>query len=277
MTALETLPAAHGLPTPSAWPFPTLTPMKYGRILADPAWKYAMRSAKGYEKSPEKHYRTMPLPEMMQLPVSHLATDDCLLVMWSTWPHLDQAMRLMDVWGFKYKTGGAWVKRTKYGKPCFGTGYIFRSSTEPFLVGTIGKPTIYVKNQRNLIETEDWIETDDYSLIESHIDYLRREHSRKPPQMHTILERMRPEHFGAELFATEVISGYDAWGDQIGKFDDPFKSLKKVRDNDDETGKAGRVDRGRRMGAGGGGSNRPGRRRATGTDGAGQVGGLPIE
>ncbi len=35
------------------WPFDGLMPMRYGAILADPPWAYAMRSPKGYDKSPE--------------------------------------------------------------------------------------------------------------------------------------------------------------------------------------------------------------------------------
>jgi len=67
------------------WPFDPLTPMKYGAILADPPWAYAMRSEKGYEKSPEAHYETMPLADIKALPVRELAGPDCLLFMWSTW------------------------------------------------------------------------------------------------------------------------------------------------------------------------------------------------
>ncbi|HEY0212382.1 MAG TPA: MT-A70 family methyltransferase [Paenirhodobacter sp.] len=55
--------------------------MKYGAILADPPWAYAMRSAKGYAKSPEAHYRTMSAEALRALPVGQLAGPDCLLFM----------------------------------------------------------------------------------------------------------------------------------------------------------------------------------------------------
>ncbi len=150
------------------WPFEDLTPMKYGAILADPPWAYAMRSEKGHAKSPEAHYLTMSLAGIKALPVAQLAGPDCYLFLWSTWPHLPQAFEVMDAWGFRYVTGGAWIKRTKTWKPAFGTGYVLRSATEPFLVGAIGRPEISSRSERNVIlAPED---------IPDAIDGLRREH-----------------------------------------------------------------------------------------------------
>lgn len=192
------------------WPFDQLTPMKYGAILADPPWAYAMRSDKGYEKSPEAHYSTMPLEQIKALPVGHLAGPDCLLFMWSTWPHLGQAMEVMAAWGFVYITGGSWTKRTPLGKAAFGTGYVLRSSTEPFLVGRLGAPQIASRSERNLIEA---------ALIPNGIESLRREHSRKPPEMRAMIERLLPRAHCAELFAREPWPGHDVWGNQVQKFE----------------------------------------------------------
>ena len=182
------------------WPFEGLTPFKYGAILADPPWAYDMRSEKGHAKSPEAHYATMPPAAIKALPVGQLAAPDCLLFLWSTWPHLPLAMEVMSAWGFTFKTGGAWVKRTPGGKPAFGTGYLLRSATEPFLVGTIGAPAIRSKSVRNLI------------------DAPRREHSRKPPEAREMVDRLLPDVWACELFAREEWPGRDVWGDQVGRF-----------------------------------------------------------
>ncbi|MHB2265830.1 MT-A70 family methyltransferase [Aliihoeflea sp. PC F10.4] len=182
------------------WPFDPLVPLKYGAILADPPWSYAMRSKKGYEKSPEAHYTTMSEAELCALPVGHLAHPDCFLFMWSTWPHLPQAMRVMSAWGFTYKTGGSWTKTTPSGKRAFGTGYVLRSSTEPFLIGTIGEPRTRSKSVRNLIESP------------------RREHSRKPPEARAIIDQLFPDQFACELFAREPWPGRDVWGNELQKF-----------------------------------------------------------
>ena len=134
-----------------------------------------------------------------------------MMFMWSTWPHLPQAMALMKAWGFAFSTGGAWVKRTPTGKPTFGTGYVLRSSTEPFLVGRIGKAKIASRSERNLIEVEE-------DISATLIDGLRREHSRKPPEMRAMIERLLPDVCCAELFAREPWPGHDIWGDQTDKF-----------------------------------------------------------
>lgn len=195
------------------WPFDPLTPMKYGAILADPPWAYAMRSDKGYDKSPEAHYGTMPLDQIKALPVDHLAGPDCLLFMWSTWPHLAQAIEVMAAWGFVYITGGSWTKRTPLGKAAFGTGYVLRSSTEPFLVGRLGAPQISSRSERNLIEA---------AVIPNGIESIRREHSRKPPEMRAMIERLLPRAHCAELFAREPWPGHEVWGNQVEKFEAPI-------------------------------------------------------
>lgn len=192
------------------WAFGHLTPMKYGVILADPPWRYVMRSEAGLGKSPEAQYDTLPIDQIAALPVSHLAGPDCLLFMWSTWPHLTEALRVMDSWGFRYVTGGSWTKRTKNWAVNMGTGYVLRSATEPFLVGKIGNPQIRSRSQRNLILAPEEIP----DLIEG----IRREHSRKPPEMREMIDRLLPDVWGAELFAREPWEGREVWGKESGKF-----------------------------------------------------------
>lgn len=196
----------------SDWPFGHLTPLKYGAILADPPWRYDMRSEKGKAKSPEAHYATMPLEEIKALPVDRLAGPGCLLFLWSTWPHLPQAMACMASWGFEFKTGGAWIKRSKSWKLTFGTGYVLRSASEPFLVGTIGRPQTASRSERNVIAAPE--------LLPDLMESLRREHSRKPIEMRGMIERLLPRQHAVELFAREAWPGHDVWGNQTGRFGD---------------------------------------------------------
>lgn len=198
------------------WPFADLTPMKYGAILVDPPWSYAMRSDKGLAKSPEAHYDTMPLDEIKALPVGHLAGPNCYLFMWSTWPHLPQAMEVMAAWGFRYVTGGSWTKRTVNWKTAFGTGYVLRSATEPYLVGCIGHPKPATRSERNIIAAPESVLA--YEDIPDSIEAIRREHSRKPVQMRAMIERLLPGEYACELFAREAWQGYDVWGNQADKF-----------------------------------------------------------
>lgn len=200
----------------TVWPFENLQPFKYGAILADPPWAYEMRSEKGYEKSPESHYKTMPLDQIKALPVAELATGDCLLFLWSTWPHVAQALEVMQTWGFSYITGGAWIKRTTNWNMSFGTGYVLRSASEPFLVGKIGQPRVSSRSERNVIDAP--ICTTTVSEVPDLIESIRREHSHKPPEMREMIDRLRPDHFKCELFGREPWADNDVWGNETSKF-----------------------------------------------------------
>jgi len=115
---------------------------------------------------------------------------------------LPEALDVMRAWGFKFKTAGAWAKESKSGeKVAFGTGYVFRSAAEFYLVGTIGKPEIKSRSIRNLI----------WSPV--------REHSRKPDQIFRDVEELFEGPY-LELFAREPRPGWTSWGNQVGKFAD---------------------------------------------------------
>ncbi|MFZ1680959.1 MAG: MT-A70 family methyltransferase, partial [Rhizobiaceae bacterium] len=189
--------------TSGQWPFGGLVPGKYWAILADPPWQFTVRGHGGHGKSPEAHYATMPGYALAHLPVARLAAPSALLVLWATWPHLETALNVMRAWGFTYKTGGAWTKRTPAGKAAFGTGYILRSACEPFLVGTRGAPKTMDRSVRNLIE----------SLEEASVDAQRREHSRKPREMRALIERLTAGP-ACELFGREPWPGHAVWGDE---------------------------------------------------------------
>ena len=168
-----------------------------------------MWSESGHAKSPEAHYATQGEDWIGSLPVSHLAGPECLLFLWTTWPHLPQALRVMEAWGFRFVTGGSWNKRTASGKTAFGTGYVLRSASEPYLVGKIGSPQIASRSCRNLIDAEETPDT---------IEAIRREHSRKPVEMRRMIEQLLPKAFACELFAREPWAGHDVWGNQTDLF-----------------------------------------------------------
>ena len=169
--------------------------------MADPPWSFATYSDTGITiKGASGQYRIMDIDDIKALPVWTLAAPDCILWMWSTAPHLRQALDVMDAWRFEYSTCGSWAKRTKNGKLRWGTGYRLRSTSEPFLIGTRGKP----KNKRN---------------VASHIDGLAREHSRKPEAAFAAAEKLMPSARRLELFSRQSRHGWSTWGDEAEKFD----------------------------------------------------------
>jgi N6-adenosine-specific RNA methylase IME4 len=60
----------------------------------------------------------MLLGDICALPVGKLATDDALLFLWSSTPKLYEAMKVLDAWGFEYRTNFVWVK-DKWGMGCY--------------------------------------------------------------------------------------------------------------------------------------------------------------
>lgn len=193
-----------------SWPFDPLVPMKYGAILADPPWQQKMRSEHGYAKSPQAHYETMSFDELAALPVSHLAGPDCYLFLWAIWPMVPDALELMRAWGFVYVSGGSWNKRTVNAKAVMSTGYVVRGGGEPYFIGRIGRPERASRSVRGLIDAPE--------LIPDTIEAIRREHSRKPPNMRQMINELLPRQHFCELFAREPWAGHEVWGNETAKF-----------------------------------------------------------
>jgi N6-adenosine-specific RNA methylase IME4 len=175
---------------------------QYGVILCDPPWEYDISHRNG---AAGKHYQTMALGELMAMPVNALAADDCVLLMWGTWPKLAEAcLPLMAAWGFEYVTGFPWVKIIGFPKidlfddlrirPAFGTGYWIRGATEPILIGRRGKASP---------PDRDW----------AGILCERMQHSRKPERLHHYAMSMPGPYL--ELFARRSYPGFDIWGNQV--------------------------------------------------------------
>lgn len=200
-----------------AWPFGELRPFSFDLVMADPPTSFRLWSEKGEAKSPQAQYDTMTIEEIAALPVGHLAAKDCALWLWWTWPLLldggDPGRRIpgdasfspagavMKAWGFRYVSGGAWFKRTVTGKPAFGPGYRWRSTCEPYLLGTNGNPATMGATHRNAIEG------------------LAREHSRKPKEAYEFCETWIPGARRLDLFSRATRPGWTAWGKEAGKFD----------------------------------------------------------
>ncbi len=181
----------------------------YRAILADPPWRFATYSDKGKGRSAEAHYDCMTLPEIKAMPVADWAAQDAVLFLWATDPLLPRALEVIAAWGFTYKTVGFyWVKLNKgrggmfVGQRDFFTGMGFwtRANPEPCLLATRGKP-----RRRG---------TDVAKLIVA----PRREHSRKPDEIHDRIERLVEGPY-LELFARASQPGWDRFGNQPELFD----------------------------------------------------------
>ena len=194
------------------WPFADLRPLGYDVILCDPPTRFETFSAAGEDKPPQAQYATMTWDDLADLPVAQLGRGDTILLLWACWPTLPQSLDLLQRWGFRFVTGGSWHKRTKHGKTAFGTGYVLRSASEPYLIGTLGKPKT-ANNVRGVMVSEGLLE----------MDAQTRGHSRKPDLQYDYCERLAPRAVRfVELFARQRWTGspgWDAWGAEVGKFE----------------------------------------------------------
>ena len=175
------------------------TDKKYNIIYADPPWRYQDRKCNG---ACEFHYNTMKIDEICKLPIQKITEKDAVLFLWCTYPMLQEALQLINAWGFRYKTiGFQWVKQNKSGNGFFfGLGRWTRGNTECCLIATKGKP----KRINNSVS----------QLIVSPI----QAHSQKPSQTRDKIVQLLGDMPRIELFARQTADGWDCWGNETDKF-----------------------------------------------------------
>src|SRR5262245_22094016 len=89
----------HDCPETTTWFFDPLPVGNYDLVVIDPPWPFQTWSPLGQGKSPSKHYRTMPLNEIMALPIRKLLKDNAIVYLWATGPLLDGAVATLKAWG----------------------------------------------------------------------------------------------------------------------------------------------------------------------------------
>ena len=182
---------------------------KFKLIYADPPWLFRNYSKKGEDRNAVKHYPCMKTEDICTMPVGDVADDDCVLLIWATDPQLPDALKVLEAWGFKYKTVGFyWVKTRKHalldrlGLTDFimGLGYWTRANPEICILATRGKPSRLSKAVRRLVVSP------------------RREHSRKPDEIYDFIETLAEGPY-LELFARSRRPGWTSWGNEVGKYE----------------------------------------------------------
>ena len=177
-----------------------LAGQKFYTILADPPWQFENRTGKmAPEHKRLARYPTMVLQDVCELPVQDFAQDTAHLYLWVPNALLPEGLKVMQSWGFKYKSNIIWSKIRKDGGPDRrGVGFYFRNVTEVLLFGVRGKNARTLppgRSQENIISTR------------------KREHSRKPDEQYNLIERCSPAP-RLELFARGPREGWTVWGNQ---------------------------------------------------------------
>ena len=172
---------------------------QFTTVMADPPWRFTNRTGKmAPEHKRLSRYGTMPLQEIVELPVAQMVTDNAHLYLWVPNALLPDGLKVMESWGFRYISNIIWYKIRKDGGPDGrGVGFYFRNVTEVLLFGVRGsmrtlKPG---RTQTNIISTR------------------KGAHSVKPDEQYRIIESCSPGPY-LEMFARRHREGWTQWGDQ---------------------------------------------------------------
>lgn len=185
-------------PKPPGEPFPLDLPRNdYQLVLADPPWQYDSWNKSGTGRVADDHYPTMPLDAILALPVAGICARDAVLLLWVTLPMLPHGLRVIEAWGFTYKTGFlVWGKLNADRSPATGFGRYTRSNAELCLLATCGKGVRPVEGVAipNLLLSQ------------------RGKHSAKPVGQYAVIRRLFGNVRRVELFARHQHDGWDVWG-----------------------------------------------------------------
>ena len=166
----------------------------YRTIIIDPPWEIEKIERKVRPKQKEMDYKTMSLEEIIKFPLQNFISDDgCHVYLWATQKHLQDAFKILRVWGVKYQCLLTWVKNVGF------TPFSFMYSTEFVLFGMVGNLSLIRKGVR----------TDFKAKV--------REHSRKPDEFYDIVKRVSPEP-RIDIFSREKREGFDSYGYEVGAF-----------------------------------------------------------
>lgn len=164
---------------------------KFDVIYADPPWRY--RHCKASNRKIENHYPTMTREELLRMGKKLPASNNCVLFLWATAPKLAEAIELIEVWGFDYRTCAVWDKDQT------GLGYWFRIRHELLLVAVRGKMSPPNATDR----------------LSSVFRIKAKMHSEKPVWIRRYIERAFPDAGKLEIFGRVKRKGWTVEGNQV--------------------------------------------------------------
>lgn len=166
---------------------------KFPTIYADPPWQYSNKATRSaVDGDNDAAYKsTMTVDEICAEPVSQLVTDKAHLHLWTTNAFLFEAKRVIEAWGFEYKSCFVWVK------PQLGIGNYWRVSHEFMLLGVRGGMRFRDRSMKS------WMELD------------RVGHSIKPRQVREAVEKVSPGPY-LEMYGRDALpEPWTVYGNEI--------------------------------------------------------------
>ena len=184
--------------------FLPLPDRRYSVIYADPPWAYGQggkgKSSRGIAR---QHYDTMTTAEICAMPIPSICAEDgAACFMWATFPNIGEAIKVMEAWGFTYKTAAfVWVKKNrKNGGNFWGMGAYTRANAEVCLLGV--SPGFKAGERIRSHKV--------HQVIEAPFEG----HSKKPDETRRRIVELLGDVPRIELFARQRADGWDAWGNE---------------------------------------------------------------
>lgn len=183
---------------------------RFATILADPPWRFMNRTGKvAPEHRRLSRYVTMSTEEIAALPISRITESTAHLYLWVPNALLPDGLKVMEAWGFTYKTNLIWHKlRKDGGSDGRGVGFYFRNVTEILLFGVKGKNARTLQPGRRQV---------------NYMGARKREHSRKPDEQYEIIEACSWGPF-LEMFSRGSREGWVNWGHQAEEYEPTWKT-----------------------------------------------------
>lgn len=172
---------------------------KYQVIYADPPWSFNSKRSGGSMKSgAASHYSCMSIDDLKAMPIKDITADDALLVMWWVGAMPQEAIDLVNAWGFTLRNmnGFVWEKLTVHHKPFFGMGYYTRAGSESAIIATKGKFKPASRSVRAVRRA------------------VARRHSEKPNEFRQDIVELAGDVPRLELFARTAPEGWDVFGNE---------------------------------------------------------------
>jgi N6-adenosine-specific RNA methylase IME4 len=158
-------------------------------VAADPPWRYEHCEANNREI--ENHYNTATLEDIFKHKPN--AADASVLFLWATAPKIEEAISVMNAWGFSYRSCAVWDKQR------MGMGYWWRIQHELLLVGVKGDHGCTPESVR----------------VSSIFTSPRGKHSEKPACVYKWIERAFPDARKLEMYARKPRPGWATSGNEI--------------------------------------------------------------
>jgi N6-adenosine-specific RNA methylase IME4 len=167
---------------------------KFRVIYADPAWSYNDKQDTPQLGGAAKHYDTMSISQLCELPVKSISEKDSVLFLWVTSPLLEDAFTVINAWGFKYKTSFIWDK-VKH-----NMGHYNSVRHEILLIATKGSCT---PDNKTLYDSVQSIERND-------------NHSEKPIEFLNIIDDLYNYGDKLEMFCRNIKkANWFGWGNEL--------------------------------------------------------------